>query len=133
MLLTLASDVVNIRDAIHGFISLNELEQKIIQEPHFQRLRFIHQLGTTDWVYPSAVHSRFEHSLGVFHLASSVVDRIQKYLSLTNQDVEIFKVACLLHDIGHGPFATYKEAEAQAKKTGRIVDSCGRCNPQSPK
>jgi len=101
----LANDIVNIRDGIHGFISLNELEQKIVQEPHFQRLRFIHQLGTTDWVYPSAVHSRFEHSLGVFHLACIVVDRIQKYLPLTDQDIEIFKVACLLHDIGHGPFS----------------------------
>jgi len=101
----LANDLLNIRDAIHGFISLNELEQKIVQEPHFQRLRFIHQLGTTDWVYPSAVNSRFEHSLGVFHLASIVVNRIHKYLHPSDHDIEIFKVACLLHDIGHGPFS----------------------------
>lgn len=101
----MANDAVNIRDAVHGFVSLNELEQKIVQEPHFQRLRLIHQLGTTDWVYPSAVHSRFEHSLGVFHLASVVVNRIQNYLHPTDQDIEIFKVACLLHDIGHGPFS----------------------------
>lgn len=101
----LGSHVVNIRDAIHGFISLNALEQRIIQQPHFQRLRFIHQLGPTDWVYPGAVHSRFEHSLGVFHLASAVVDRIGKDLRLREEDVEIFKLACLLHDIGHGPFS----------------------------
>ncbi|MFO7997192.1 MAG: HD domain-containing protein [Dehalococcoidia bacterium] len=119
------NDVINIRDAIHGFISLNELEKKIVQQPHFQRLRFIRQLGTTDWVYPGAVHSRFEHSLGVFHLASLVVDRIRRYLRLTDQDVEIFKVACLLHDIGHGPFSHVLE-EASLFEAGLDHEKMGQ-------
>lgn len=119
------NDVLNIRDAIHGFISLNELEQSIVQAPHFQRLRFIHQLGTTDWVYPNAVHSRFEHSLGVFHLASIVVNRIHKYLELTEPDIEIFKIACLLHDIGHGPFSHVLE-EASLFQAGLDHEKMGQ-------
>lgn len=53
---------VNIRDPIYGFISLNKIEQKIIETYPLQRLRFIHQLGPTLFVYPSANHKRFEHS-----------------------------------------------------------------------
>ena len=65
--------MINIRDPIHGFISLDDLEAKVMQTYEFQRLKFISQLGTTSWVYPGSTHSRFEHSLGVFYLAKMVL------------------------------------------------------------
>jgi len=97
---------LSIRDPIHGFIQLNELEKNLIQTYPFQRLRFIHQLGITLWVYPTGVHTRFDHSLGVLHLASIVIERL-KYLSKTlkEEDSKIFRLSCLLHDIGHPPFS----------------------------
>lgn len=97
---------LNIRDPIHGFIQLNELEVKLIQTFPFQRLRFIHQLGTTSWVYPTGVHTRFDHSLGVLQLASRVVERLRLLgLKISNEDEKIFRIAALLHDIGHAPFS----------------------------
>lgn len=72
----------------------------------FQRLRFIHQLGTTMWVYPSAVHSRFEHSLGTLHLASRILKKFKMLgIELEERDTEVFRAASLLHDIGHAPFS----------------------------
>jgi HD superfamily phosphohydrolase len=106
-----------IRDPIHGFISLNELEWDIINQPDFQRLRRIKQLGFTDMVYPGAMHSRFEHSLGVMHIASEMFDCItrrrkeflEKELSFNTTGLEkdkiIVRLSGLLHDIGHGPFS----------------------------
>jgi len=70
------SDTYEIRDPIHGFIKLNEWEREIINQPAFQRLRRIKQLAWTDMVYPGATHSRFEHSLGVMQVISSLFDAI---------------------------------------------------------
>ncbi len=67
-----------IRDPIHGFVTLNEWERDIVNHPVFQRLRRIRQLGLTDMVYPGAMHSRFEHSLGVMHMATRMFKHIQK-------------------------------------------------------
>ncbi|GAB6076773.1 HD domain-containing protein [Desulfurobacterium crinifex] len=98
---------LNIRDPIHGFIQLNDLEAKIIQTFPFQRLRFIHQLGTTSWVYPSGIHTRFEHSLGVLLLSSRIIERLKllKSLDISEMDEKVFRLAALLHDIGHAPFS----------------------------
>ena len=68
-----------IRDPIYGFIRLEEWEKKIIDHPSFQRLRRIKQLGITNMVFPSANHTRFEHSLGVMHLASLMFDTIVEH------------------------------------------------------
>jgi len=65
-----------IRDPIHNFIRLDSNERKILDSRPFQRLRYIHQLGLTYLLYPSATHRRFEHSLGVMELASRVYDVI---------------------------------------------------------
>jgi hypothetical protein len=67
-----------IRDPIYGFITLNEWEREIINHSAFQRLRRIRQLALTEMVYPGATHSRFEHSLGVMHLATLMYDSILK-------------------------------------------------------
>ncbi len=65
-----------VRDPVYGFIKFNELEKEIIDHPVFQRLRRVKQLGLTEMVYPGAVHTRFEHSLGVMHLATKMYDVI---------------------------------------------------------
>ena len=77
----MASDphgVFEIRCPIHGFIVLNEWEREIIARKPFQRLRRIRQLAWTDRVYPGAMHTKFEHSLGVMHTASLLYDAVCK-------------------------------------------------------
>jgi uncharacterized protein len=119
-----------IRDPIHGFISLNDWEQAIIDTPAFQRLQRIGQLGFTNMVYPSAGHSRFEHSLGVMHVATRMYERIvecsRSYLqtelnyddSGLERDKLIIRIAALLHDIGHSPFSHAGE-ELMPEKSGK--------------
>jgi HD superfamily phosphohydrolase len=110
--------VINIRDPIHGFISLDDSEAEVVQTSEFQRLRFISQLGTTNWVYPGATHTRFEHSLGVLYLAKTIIERLSTSgLKIEEKDKSIFKFASLLHDIGHGPFSHIGE-EAKIFKNG---------------
>lgn len=95
-----------IRDPIHGFIYRTSLEQEIIDTPLFQRLRKIKQLAMASLVYPGAVHTRFEHSLGVMHLAGKLAER----LNLDDENRRLVRLAALLHDIGHGPFSHVSEA-----------------------
>ena len=103
---------------IHQSIRVHSMALKIIDTPEFQRMRYIKQLGLCYYVYPSASHSRFEHSLGVYHLTGKILDRIllqyphRKYdiielgsTELTPLIVECIKIAGLCHDIGHGPFS----------------------------
>lgn len=107
-----------IRDPVHGFIIYDGMEKAIINSRPFQRLRRIKQLSTTYLVYPGAVHTRFEHSLGVMELASRIFDLlVLKYgphltiaLGLRDQSDlrrlrRILRLAALLHDIGHAPFS----------------------------
>jgi len=99
---------MEIYDPLHGIIEIDELSKRIINTEEFQRLRNIKQLGCCYYVFPGASHNRFEHSLGVYHLA-------KKYVSILNKekDKEYFneseercvKTAGLIHDIGHGPFS----------------------------
>ena len=110
-----------IRDPVHGFIVLNEWEWEIINHPVFQRLRRIRQLGLTDMVYPGAMHTRFEHSLGVMHVASCMFDEIvfrrKEFLKSEmnykdegfERDRQLLRIAALLHDIGHAPFSHASE------------------------
>ena len=102
--------MINIRDPIHDFIQLDDFEAKILQASEFQRLRSIGQLGTTSWVYPGSTHSRFEHSLGVFHLAKIALEALKTIeIELEPEDGRIFSIASLLHDIGHAPFSHFGE------------------------
>ncbi|MDD4951984.1 MAG: HD domain-containing protein [Desulfovibrionaceae bacterium] len=106
-----------IRDPIHGFITLNDWERDIINHPVFQRLRRIRQLGMTDMVYPGATHTRFEHSLGVMHVATRMFDKIKERRGdfLRNElrfnefgldrDRVLLRLSSLLHDVGHAPFS----------------------------
>jgi HD superfamily phosphohydrolase len=96
-----------INDPVHGFISVpGDFIYDLIQNPFFQRLRYIRQLGLTDNVFPGASHTRFLHSLGALHLIGQAVNTLKsKGVDITDQEEEALQAAILLHDIGHGPFS----------------------------
>lgn len=106
-----------LRCPVHGFIPISDWEREIINQPAFQRLRRIRQLAWTDYVYPGAMHTRFEHSLGVMHIAGQLFDAIvrrssdvlRSELKYTDDEIEtdrqIVRLTALLHDTGHGPFS----------------------------
>ena len=100
--------VKKIYDTIHGFISISENMQKIIDTPEFQRLRDLKQLGATNYVFPSATHTRFEHSIAVSYLGKTMIENIKKNqpeLNISQREIELIEIAGLIHDIGHGPFS----------------------------
>lgn len=109
-------------DPIHGVIRITKLEKKIIDHPLFQRLRDIRQNTFLYKVFPSAMHSRFEHSVGVMHLSYEILKNIDLNALIYNRkdvDVDLYldikkiptsliqelRIAALLHDVGHGPLA----------------------------
>jgi hypothetical protein len=96
-----------INDPVYGFISINnDLVFEIIEHPWFQRLRRIKQLGLTHYVYPSAVHTRYQHALGSMHLMDQTIEVLRsKGHIITENEKEGALLAILLHDIGHGPFS----------------------------
>ncbi|WP_406660006.1 HD domain-containing protein [Methanolobus sp. ZRKC3] len=95
-----------IRDPIHGYIKMDKLTLSLIDSSLMQRLRRIRQLGLSNLVYPGANHTRFEHSLGVMHLASLLTEGIS---TVSQEEKEELRVAALLHDIGHGPYSHVTE------------------------
>lgn len=109
-------------DPIHGVIRITKLEKKIIDHPLFQRLRDIRQNTFLYKVFPSAMHSRFEHSVGVMHLSYEILKNLDLNAWIyhrKNEDVDLYlgikqmpasliqelRIAALLHDVGHGPLA----------------------------
>ena len=107
---------LDIIDPIHDFIRVYNHELKIIDNPIFQRLRRIRQLSGAHLTYPAAQHTRFEHSLGVMHIASQAGQALNEKGLLAKDDIEILRLAGLLHDIGHGPFSHLFEEIIQQKK-----------------
>ena len=96
-----------INDPIFGFIKIpHGLLLNIVEHPLMQRLTRIKQLGLTSMVYPSAQHTRFQHSLGAFHLMSAAITSLtQKGIFIFDSEAEAVEAAILMHDIGHGPFS----------------------------
>jgi HD superfamily phosphohydrolase len=90
-----------VKDCIYGYVKISPLCQAFIDVPEFQRLRRIKQLGNVHRVYPSATHTRFEHSIGVMHLAGKVC----KQLKISPEISNLIKLAGLYHDIGHLPYS----------------------------
>ena len=96
------SKVIN--DPVWGSINFNRYEIKLLDSPLLQRLRDINQVGMASLTYPSARHSRFEHSLGVFHVASEMVKNINSRNGdslISDREHKMIRLAALLHDIGH--------------------------------
>src|SRR2546430_616236 len=93
-----------IRDAVHGDIEMGPLEVELIDTLEFQRLRSIRQLGTAYLVFPSAVHTRFEHSLGTSWMAHRVLQAVRRTRNIATEEETVIRVAALLHDITHIPF-----------------------------
>jgi HD superfamily phosphohydrolase len=119
-----------IRCPVHGFIPFNDWERQIIAQPAYQRLRRIRQLAWTDQVYPGAMHTRFEHSLGVMHTATMLYDAIvrnskevlRSELGYNEAGIErnrqLVRLAALLHDAGHSPFSHASEELFPEKDDG---------------
>ncbi len=105
------------RCPIHGFVTLSDWEREIISQSAYQRLRRIRQLAWTDNVYPGAMHTRFEHSLGVMHVATAMYDGIvNSSREILERDLKfddaglmrdriLVRLTALLHDVGHAPFS----------------------------
>jgi HD superfamily phosphohydrolase len=109
--------MTTIKDSVHDHIEVEGVAADLLDTPAVQRLRHVKQLGTVQLVYPSANHTRFEHSLGVYHLA----DRALEQMGVEGLDAERVRAAALLHDVGHGPFSHNIESLTH-RKTGKYHD-----------
>ena len=97
-------------DPLYGYIEIEKYLLDIIDTIEFQRLRDIKQLGCASYVFPSATHSRFEHSIGVSYLSGIFIKQIQKKqpeLNITEDDVRRIKIAGLIHDLGHACYSHF--------------------------
>ncbi|HEU5201384.1 MAG TPA: HD domain-containing protein, partial [Nitrospira sp.] len=133
-----------IADPIHKYVSFtvpyshaepHELTEKdLIDSPWVQRLRYIYQLQSARWVYPSAEHTRFVHSIGTMHVAGQFAKHLYPFLQKVATDVpsanyieEFLRVTALVHDIGHGPFCHFFDdnylhaLHASHEKLGQII------------
>lgn len=120
----------HIRCPVHGFVSLEDWQREIVQQPAWQRLRRIRQTGMAELTYPSMTHSRFEHSLGVFAMATRLFhsvlvnsrDRIASAFRLNQDDFDrmqrIVQAAALLHDVGHAPLSHVSEPLLATGRSG---------------
>lgn len=132
-----------IHDPIHGYIPVGKrddrvasdsqavFEEDVIHHPWVQRMRHIHQLQTAWWIYPTAEHSRFQHILGVMHLASLWTQSLYPSLKQVCVDVpslgyveSLMRMAGLLHDVGHGPFGHFFD-EHYLRAFGETHESLG--------
>ena len=121
--------ILRIRCPVHGFIRFSPNEREIIDHHLFRRLRYIRQLALTEFVYPGATHTRFEHALGVMEVATRMFDRLASVggnlLEANLKEVsgledrtlakarQILRLAALLHDIGHACFSHAAEEVIQ--------------------
>ncbi|MXR52002.1 HD domain-containing protein [Halovenus sp. WSH3] len=106
-----------IKDSIHDYITLGPVASELIDTPAMQRLRHVKQLSTVRLVYPSANHTRFEHSLGVYHLARTALS----HLDVDEETAALVRAAALVHDVGHGPYGHQTE-ELIERRTGKDHD-----------
>ena len=90
-----------VRDSIHDYIDLDELESTLVDTEPYQRLRWIKQLGSANLVYPGANHTRLEHSIGVSHLAKQMASQSD----VPKDEIPLVSIAGLLHDLGHSPYS----------------------------
>jgi uncharacterized protein len=94
-----------IKDPVHGFVYVTEAEKTIIDSYPMQRLRRLRQLAGSEYVYPGANHTRFEHCVGVMFLAGKVSENPYISRVINDEETDMVRIAALLHDVGHGPFS----------------------------
>jgi len=111
-----------IQDSVHGQIKIEPRLLCLIDTPEFQRMRWIHQVGTSFLVCPSASHSRFDHSIGTYHVARTLLNHIyreQRPKNLNERLIFVITTAALVHDIGHGPFSHVFEGALRSLYVGK--------------
>lgn len=138
------------RDPVHGDVYLSHEELRVLDTPEFQRLRGIKQLGTAYLVYPGALHTRFDHSIGTVHLVQKVIDAINLSfeldpagnLSISPGEARVIRLAALLHDVTHVPYGhniedqdglferhdsayRYTRMFSKERALGRVLDELG--------
>ncbi|EQC45344.1 HD domain-containing protein [Bacteriovorax sp. Seq25_V] len=104
---------MEVRDPVHGSIHILKEEEPILKAEFFQRLRNIKQLGFSEYVFPGATHTRFIHSIGVMNIGNMAFDKLFRGKIITKDHLRVkqtFKLACLLHDIGHAPLSHSTES-----------------------
>ena len=95
-------------DTVYGYIPYSIQETKFLDTSWIKRLKRIKQLGLLDHVFPSASHSRFEHSIGVCYLSGELMYNLKDKhpeLKIDKKKIELVQIAGLCHDLGHGPFS----------------------------
>ncbi len=106
--------VAEIRDPVHGYVKMTEVERELVDSPFVQRLRRVHQLAGSYLVYPGAVHTRFDHSVGAMHVAGQIAESLTRASYMDAGQTQETRIAALLHDVGHGPFShMFEEVLAQ--------------------
>ena len=101
-----------IRDPVHGDVYLTDEELRVLDTAEMQRLRGIKQLGSAHLVYPGAVHTRFDHSIGCLHVAARIVEAANRCaeldpaacLGIGDGEARVIRIAALVHDVTHIPF-----------------------------
>ncbi|MEM2947780.1 MAG: HD domain-containing protein, partial [Candidatus Bathyarchaeia archaeon] len=129
-----------IKDPVHGYVYITEKEKEIIDSYPVQRLRRLRQLAGSEYVYPGANHTRFEHSIGVMYLAGKVTENPNISQLISQEEAEAVRIAGLLHDVGHGPFShifehlltkklnkTHEDITAWIIKNGELKDALANC------
>jgi hypothetical protein len=94
-----------IKDPVHGYVYITEPEKEIIDSFPVQRMRRLRQLAGSEYVYPGANHTRFEHCVGVMYLAGRVMENPNVSQRVSEEEAGMVRIAGLLHDVGHGPFS----------------------------
>lgn len=115
---------MEIRDPIYGIMTFTDSEAKFIQSKSFDRLRRIKQLSFSEYVYPSATHNRYNHSLGVCHVITEMYNQINKSNPnfFKDGDLELLRMMALSHDIGHSPFSHASEVLSHITHEERLED-----------
>lgn len=112
------------RDQIHGDIEFSDAEVKLINSRSFDRLRYIKQLGFAEFEFPSATHSRYQHSLGVCKCVTDMYNAVIKNCPEFYQegDLELLRMIALAHDLGHSPFSHASEELSNISHEERLTD-----------
>ena len=122
-----------VADPVHGTILLTPLEAAIISTRAFQRLRGVKQLGLAHMVFPGADYSRFSHSLGVCHVTGRILSALQEQApdAVSDEEIVLFRLAGLLHDVGHYPFSHATEYALGAHYTQLLVEPVEQAEDRS--